>query len=376
MLRAMHFRPFAMERYQSTFENEVDYNLSESGVHPLSLRELLDMAGESIDDLRLGYGQSNGSRALREHIARLYPGATGNNVMVTNGSAEANFVAMWRLLEAGGEIAIVVPTYMQTYGIAASFSVPVREIPLVERLGWQPDPETIASTIGERTRAIIVTNPSNPTGAVLSDAARRAIIDAAARVGAWILADEVYTGAERTGHDTQSFFGGYPRVIATGSLSKAYGLPGLRIGWVVADEAEAAALWARTDYTTISPGDLTDRLAAIALRDDVRPRIIERTRARIRANLSILDTWMREQGVFRYRLPDAGAICYTHYDLPINSTVLAERLRTRRSVLVVPGDHFAMDGFLRIGFGLPEHELHDALARVAEELATLTVAAE
>jgi aspartate/methionine/tyrosine aminotransferase len=371
----MNFRPFEMERWQSTYENEVDYNLSESGVHPLTVGELLELADASLQELRIGYGQSNGSRELRAHIARLYPGASEANVMVTNGSAEANFVTMWQLLEAGGEIAIVSPTYGQTPGLTASFGVAVREIPLHEELGWQPQRDEIDDAITGSTRAIVVTNPNNPTGAVLSDEARRALVAAADRVGAWILADEVYTGAELAGPETPSLFGAYPRVIASGSLSKAYGLPGLRVGWIVADETEAANLWARTDYTTISPGELTDRLAVLALRPDVRPRILARTRALIRPGLRVLTDWMDEQGIFHYRPPDAGAICFARYDLPINSRLLAERLRVERSVLIVPGDHFGLDHHIRFGFGLPAAELRAALDRVSDVLGRVAGAA-
>jgi aspartate/methionine/tyrosine aminotransferase len=370
----MRFEPFEMERWQSTWENRVDCNLSESGVHPLSLSELLELAGADVSDTLLGYGQSNGSDELRARIAQRYPGATDANIMVANGSAEANFVAMWQLLEAGGEIAIFVPTYMQTWGLAASFGASVREIPLREELGWQPDPAEIAAAVTNRTRAIVVTNPGNPTGAMLGDDARNAIIESADRTGAWILADEVYSGAELSGLETPSFFGSCPRVIATGSLSKAYGLPGLRIGWLVSDETTTEALWARTDYTTISPGQLTDVLATLALRPDVRPRILARTRSLIRSGLDILERWMAEQAIFRHRPPDAGAICYAHYDLPIDSLQLAERLRVERSVLIVPGAHFGMGNYLRFGFGLHAHALETALHRVTDVLNSFTAA--
>jgi len=365
------FRPFLMERWQSTWEYEVEFNLSESGVHPLTVGELLALAGADVDQLVLGYGQSNGSRELRGHIARLYRGASESNIVVTNGSAEANFVVMWNLVEAGDAVAAIVPTYMQAPGLAHALRAEVREIPLRLELDWQPDPDDIAARVTERTRVIVVTNPNNPTGAVLSEEARTAIVRAADRVGAWILADEVYTGAELSGRVTPSFFGEYPRVVATGSLSKAYGLPGLRVGWVVAPVDKAAELWARTDYTTISPGELTDRLAAMALRPDVRDRIMERTRTYLHGGLAILEEWMREQGVFSWRPPQAGAICFAKYDLPMNSSELAERLRADRSVLVVPGDHFGLDGHIRLGYGLPQNALKAALSRVAETVTEL-----
>jgi aspartate/methionine/tyrosine aminotransferase len=244
---------------------------------------------------------------------------------------------------------------------------------LREENDWQPDPDDIRTAVGPRTKVIVVTNPNNPTGAVLRSAARTALVDAAERAGAWILADEVYTGAELEMPETPSFWRPDARVIATGSLSKAYGLPGLRIGWAVAPAEIAARLWARKDYTTISPGDLTDRLAAVALRPDVRPQLLLRTRQHIRIGLKVIERWLIDSGLFKFRRPDAGAILWAHYDLPVNSSELAERLRAEHSVLVVPGDHFGMDDYIRFGFGLPQDLLAQALARISEAIGALAV---
>lgn len=369
------FRPFAMERWQSTYENRVELNLSESGVDPLTLAELLEIGGTSVDDVPLGYGQSNGSDTLRQRIAAMYDGAGDDGVVVCNGSAEANFVTMWELVRPGEEIAVVVPTYMQTYGLAQNVGARVVEIPAREELGWQPDPDEIARAVTGRTRMIVVTNPGNPTGAIINDAARDAIVKAAQRTGAWILADEVYRGAEINGTDTPSFFGAHDRVVATGSLSKAYGLPGLRIGWTMSDARTAELLWARTDYTTIAPGELTDRLAAIALDPAVRPHLLERTRGIIRTGLDTITEWFRATGGWHWHEPQAGAICLARYDADISSDDLAERLRAEQSVLVVPGSQFGLGNYVRFGLGMPTDQFKTALDRVAETLRQVAVTA-
>ena len=366
------FQTFTMERWQSIYENQVQYNLSESGVHPLSIRELLELSGTStFDETLLGYGQSNGSEVLREHIAHLYPNCNSDQVVVSNGSAEANFIALWQLAPAGEEIIIVVPTYMQTHGLASNFGITVREVWLREENGWELDPAELKAAVSPRTRVIVVTNPSNPTGAVMNAETRRAVIDAASQVNAWILSDEVYSGAELHGPATRSFFGEYPRVVATGSLSKAYGLPGLRIGWAVAPRELAGDLWARKDYMTISPGELTDRIATIALSPEVRPRILERTRQRLHEGWNITRRWLDDVGIFTYRAPDAGAICYPRYDLDIDSADLAELLRAEYSVLIVSGAHFGMGKFMRIGYGPPARQLQCALDRLSTALRRL-----
>ena len=371
-MQKSEFQPFAMERWQSIYENQVQYNLSESGVHPLSVRELLELSGAaSLDEILLGYGQSNGSVLLREHIAQLYPDCSPDHVVVANGSAEANFIALWQLAPAGEEVVIVVPTYMQSHGLASNFGITVREVWLHEENGWQLDPAELHAAVNKRTRVIVVTNPSNPTGAVMNAETRRAVIDAASGANCWILSDEVYTGAELSGPATRSFFGEYPRVVATGSLSKAYGLPGVRIGWAVAPAHLAADLWARKDYMTISPGELTDHIATIALSPEVRPRILQRTRQRLHEGWAITRRWLDDVGRFSYRAPDAGAICYARYDLDIESTDLAERLRAEYSVLIVPGAHFGMGKYLRIGYGPPPEQLQAALDRVSSAISYL-----
>jgi len=358
-----------MERWQSTYEHRVRHNLSESGVHPLTAAELLELAGSDLDlgRVRLGYTQSNGSDELRALIAAMYPGASDASVLVTVGGAEANFASFWHLFDREGKAAVVVPTYGQVPGLVASFGGRVVPVPLVESEAWQPDLAALERALADGARFVLVTNPNNPTGAVLSSASMDAIVQLTDRHGAWVLADEVYQGAEVGEERTPSFWGRHERVLVTNSLSKAYGLPGLRIGWIVGPERDVAELWGRTDYSTICPAALSDPLACVALAPVTRARIRERTRGIVRKNLALLEAWMRAQeGRFRYRAPDAGAICYTRYAAPIGSSAFAEKLRAQKGVLVVPGDHFGMDGFIRIGFGNPADELLVALDLIRE----------
>ena len=365
----MSFQEFVMERWQSTWENRVAFNLSESGVHPLTAAELLALAGGAASplDMRLGYPQSDGTEALRGAIAGLYPGAGLDQVLVTSGSAEANYVNCWRLIQPGDAVAIVQPTYMQTWGLAKNFGAAVASIPLREQNGWQPDPADINAAIRPGTKLVVVTNPNNPTGAVLSAESMDRLAARADAAGAWLLADEVYQGAERAGGaPTPSFWGRAKKVIVVNGLSKAYGLPGLRIGWTVAPAAHIAELWGRKDYTTIGPTVMSDALATLALRPDVRPKIWERTRGIIRANWQVIEHWLSGQGgEFTWRAPDAGAIVWAKYRSRVNSSALAETLRVEHDVLIVPGDQFGMDGYIRLGFGSPAPELAEPLERIA-----------
>ncbi len=376
----MKIEVFAMERMQSTYENLVEFNLSESGVHPMRVAELFDTQAEreAFLEQEICYTQSNGTVELRTAIAKLYPGATIDHVEVTNGGSEANFVVCWKLLEPGDEVVMMVPNYGQTLGLAKGFAGTMHEWPLVadEKAGrWRPDLDRLAALVNARTKLIVICNPNNPTGGRIHASELDAIAAVAARYGTYVLADEIYRGAEIDGEETASMWGRYERTIVTSGLSKAYGLPGLRIGWIVGPPPLVASTWSYHDYTSIAPGALSDRLARVALAPARRAKILDRTRRIIRTNLPVMTDWLSSHGEeFRYIPPEAGAITYVQYRLPVNSTTLVNRLREEKSVLIVPGDHFGMDGYLRIGIG-PEtgylragldrlHDLMLALSRV------------
>jgi len=360
---------FAMERWQSHYEHHVRYNLSESGVLPLSLAELMEWTDLAPADVSLGYPQTNGSEQLREAVAALYADASPGNVLITAGSAEANFVTLWHLLEPGDRAVVLVPAYGQTPGLAEGLGAQVATFALEEGLSWQPSPGAAEATITPDTRLVVVTNPSNPTGSTLSAKAIDEIVRACERGGAWLLVDEVYVGAEAEGPETPSFWNRYERTFVTGSLSKAYGLPGLRLGWLLGPAEEMEELWARKDYTTISPSAVSDTLATEVLKPETRQRVLARTRDIIVRNRAIVDDWLAgSEAIGPWIRPRAGAIGMVPYDGGANSSELAEHLRSEWSVLVVPGDHFGLDGFIRIGFGGEEAELADALACIGRAL--------
>jgi len=364
----MRFQPFELETYLSRYEQVVRYNYSESGVQPLSLGELLELAGQGIDslaDTSLNYPEVNGQRALRERIASRYPGAGADNVLVTVGASEANLLAATTLLAPGDEVVALSPAYLQFTGIATNLGFPVRWVALREEAGWALDVEALNATITPRTRVVAVVNPNNPTGRILTDAEMNALVAAAERVGAWLLADEVYAGAERDRDtETPGFYGRYPRVVALNSLSKAYGLPGLRIGWMVAPRETIQALWQRHEYAVISTTALANRLALLALDDAVRPRIIARTRRLVRKGFGLLEQCLaHHQGIFSVVPPQASALSFVRYELPLSSRELAARLR-EQDVLMVPGECFGLDKHLRIASALPADYLIPGLERL------------
>jgi aspartate/methionine/tyrosine aminotransferase len=362
----MTFIPFDLERWQSTWEKRVRFNLSESGVHPLSIAELVNLSGGSTTELMavpMGYNYSDGSTELRSAIADLYAGASPDDVTVTIGSSEANFITCWTLVQPGDHVAVVTPTYMQTHGLVRNFGATVSEIPLRPQLGWEPDPNQVERAISPGTKLVVVTNPNNPTGHVLSDTAREAIVTRTRDVGAWLLADEVYQGAELDGRESRSHWGAGDRVIIVNGLSKAYGLPGLRIGWIVSSPEFKQRVLQRHDYTVIGPSPGTDHLATLAVR--ARTRILDRTRSILNENLPLLEEWLAGFGdLFDWHTPECGAICLVRYRSPLGALEVVERIRAEHDILVVPGDHFGLPHHLRLGYGNEQSELRAALGEL------------
>ncbi|MFO7889126.1 MAG: aminotransferase class I/II-fold pyridoxal phosphate-dependent enzyme [bacterium] len=349
----MKIEEFELERVQSVYENTVDYNLTESGFHPFSLQEILTKEEiASLLSLRLGYGQTNGSPELRDRISSYYPEANRSNILVTNGSAEANFLAIWSLLDPGDEVILMQPNYQQIYGLARSFGVTVKPFFLKEELNWQPDIEEIKNLASDKVTMIALCNPNNPTGTVLNNKVREEIIDMAETMNAWIYCDEIYRGSEVGKKETASFWGQYDKVIVAGGLAKSYGLPGLRIGWLTGPPNIIESAWAYHDYTTISTCMLSQKIAAYVLTPHIREKIIQRNRSILRENLKVVIDWVAShRDIFFMIPPTAGAIAYIHHTLDISSKELSEKLREDKSVFVLNGECFNMDKFIRLGLG-------------------------
>ena len=371
----MKIETFEMERTQCLFENRVELNLSESGVFPLRISELLDGADdmERFAASKLSYCESDGSEIFRDRIAQFYPDCRAENITVTNGGSEANYVTLWTLLEPDGRLACMIPNYMQAWGLGRAYAEGVDIFKLVMQDGrWVLNVEGLKRAVTPKTNVILVTNPNNPTGAVLTAAEMDAVVDVASRAGAWLVVDEIYRGAEVQGGTSPTFWGRYEKVVITSGLSKAFGMPGLRVGWVVAPPKLIEDLWIRHDYLTLTPGLVSDRLGAIAMEPQRREAILARTRRIIRENLPPIEKWFSERSdIFTYIPPEAGAIFYSKFKFPINSVELINRLITEKSTLLTPAEHFGLERGIRVGFGYDAEKSLKGLAHAEALMRTM-----
>lgn len=376
----MKINQFVMERTQCLFENEVDFNLSESGVKPLTIADILPGAEEQSDLLNaaLSYPHSTGRQRLRQSIAEFHGLTDFNSVTVTNGGSEANFTTLWGLVEDDKRVAFMVPNYLQGFGLSQAWAEHADTYRLVMQAAegggfeWRLDLDSLEKAVTKDTGVIVVTNPNNPTGAVLNEAEMDVIVAAAERVGAWLMVDEIYRGAEVSGPMTPTFAGRYDKLVITGGTSKAFGLPGLRTGWIVAAPDVIQHLCQYHDYMTLTPSYISDYLADAVMLRDKREQVLERTRSIIRTNLPPIERWIESHGdIFEYARPEAGAICTVRYKLPIESEALFYKFLHEHSVLITPGKHFGIGDYIRIGFGYDLDLTLKGLQRLDEPLRDL-----
>jgi aspartate/methionine/tyrosine aminotransferase len=370
----MHgFHNFELEYFQSQFERTVEINLADSSVKCAGVRDLL--AGEDpapLLELPLYYPEVNGTGLLRERIAALYPQALPSNVLVTVGAAQANWMISSTLLGPGDEVIVVSPGYRQVWGLATNFGCCVHEARLRPENNWRLDMDELEALAGPRTKLISIVNPNNPTGSILTREEMQRIVQLCARTGAWLHADEVYCGTELSGPETPSFWGMYDRVICVNSLSKAYGLAGLRIGWAIALPEMVEELWRRHEYAVIAAAGPSMKLAEIALRTDKRAMLLERQQQLSREGHAVLENWVHEQeGRFFVSPAVATSIAFVRYNFGVPSVEFADHIRQKASVLVAPGAYLGTEHHLRITVGYEPAKVRMGLERIGAVAAEL-----
>jgi aspartate/methionine/tyrosine aminotransferase len=365
---------FALERWMSTWEMNVEFDIAESGIYPMTTREIIGLLPESqqaaaldeVLDLRLGYTEARGTAALRGIIAGTYRATSPDEILVTTGAIEANYLLFNTLLDAGDHIVTIYPAYQQLYAVAQAIGCDVSLWKLREENQFRYDLDELEQLVTSKTKLIVVNTPHNPTGAMLSAEQLQRVYDLAESVGAWLMCDEAYRWLDLPGGEPMAppirDYGA--RGISVGTLSKPFGLPGLRIGWIAGPEEIVRACWAARDYISLSPGKLNDKLAQIALVN--RDRIIARNHEIVRANMAVAEQWFAENAdIVSWTPPRAGLLALMKYNVDIPSKELSDRLAGEYSVMLAPGSAFGFEGHLRIGVGQTPEIFREGLFRAA-----------
>ncbi|MEO1574690.1 MAG: aminotransferase class I/II-fold pyridoxal phosphate-dependent enzyme [Pseudomonadota bacterium] len=353
-------RDFALETYFSTWEFTARYHLTASDAESVTVAELLELAGQPADalgELHLGYTQTWGAPDLREAIAGTYDTLGAENILCFAGAEEGVYAAMRVLLDKDDHAIVVVPNYQAAETVPLDICE-VTGVPLDEHDGWRLDPDAVRRAVRPNTRLVSVCFPNNPTGAVPSHADFAALIEVCREHGLYLFSDEVYRGLELDASKRiAQAADAYERGLSLNVMSKAYGLPGLRIGWIASQNKDVLQRLERyKHYLSICNSAPSERLAVIALgvRDALQARIHER----MRNNLTALDAFFeRHRALFDWSHPDGGCIAYPAYLGAEGVETFCQQLVEETGVLLLPGSIYRSDllptpaSRFRIGFG-------------------------
>jgi aspartate/methionine/tyrosine aminotransferase len=347
---------FALERYFAKHEFSARYLLSSSDCEALSMSKLLGMASPETlglwDDLKLGYTETLGHPLLRQEIAAIYSGLGDDNLLVS-APEEGIFLLMHSLLAPGNHVVSVFPGYQSLYELAHSIGCQVSKWEPVEDLGWSFSLERLASLLRPTTKLVVVNFPHNPTGHAPTREDFEALVEILRERGIYLLSDEMYRFLEvEPGTTLPAACELYKKAFSLFGLSKSFGLPGLRIGWMVSQDRETLKRMVRIkDYTTICNSAPSEILAIMALQN--RATIIAQQIKRIRENVAILEAFMEQYSqIFMWNKPTGGSICFPRM-VKVNSTLaFCDKLVAESGIMLVPSKMFQYgDQHVRIGFG-------------------------
>ena len=352
----MRIREFALERFFAKHEFTAKHNLGASDVEGMTLTEVLALADSECariwNDLRLGYTESAGLPLLRSEIASLYDGLGPQHILTFAGAQEAIFLTMHATLAPGDHAVVVWPAYQSLHEVARSIGADVSPVSL-DRGDWSLGVDRLAAALRPTTRLVVINFPHSPTGAHIGRSQLDAIIQLCAERGIRLYSDEVYRLLE---HDRGATLPPAAtlddRAVSLGVMSKAFGLAGLRVGWIATKDDHLRDRIAKLkDYTTICNSAPSEILALIALR--ARDRILARSHAIIDANLPILTEFMRRHASQLNWFPTrAGSVCFPRFTADLDAERVAERMIERTGVLIVPGSTFEFDrAYFRVGYG-------------------------
>ena len=377
----MYVRPHTLfQRFMAGLDAEPESSAVQSAAKSPKLGDFLV---ELDHDMSLDWsGQSfQGLPALRENIVqRTGTGAFCgvDDVLITAGAAEANFLAISQLVQPGDEMIVDVPGWPQPLVLGEAIGATVTPLPRDEGNDWRFDMDQLAATVSDKTKLIFICNPNNPTGQLMTESELTELVAIAERVGAYVLCDEVYAGLEWDVPAVARVANHYERGISTGSVSKVLGLQGLRTGWLICRDRQVVfdAMVLREDTSEIM-NIMGEAIAEIALRDSRYATAVASARADGLANIELVDTWIAERPEVSWVRPAAGLIGFCRLHTPFTADTLADKLlQPPYKTFVMPGSAYNCPQHLRLGFGGgADANLEQALqhlGRCLDELAQLS----
>ena len=347
---------FLLEKYMGIYEFSAPHLLCTSDCETITVSELLsfeESAEKGLMDLSLGYTEARGGKELREEISKLYENISPDDIITFAGAEEGIFIFMNAVLSKGDHVIVQFPAYQSLYEIAKAIGCEVTLWEMNEENGWRPDPDFLVKNIRKNTKAIVINSPHNPTGFNFSIEDFEKIVSVARENDLYLFSDEVYRLLEfDPKYRLPAAADIYEKGISLGVMSKAFGLAGLRSGWVATkDPLTLEKISSLKDYTTICSSAPSEYLAAVALRH--RDRLVERNLGIIRKNLELLDAFMKRQsGLFEWVRPSAASIGFVKLRTGESAEAFCRDVVDETGVLLLPSTVYQFgDSHFRIGFG-------------------------
>jgi aspartate/methionine/tyrosine aminotransferase len=354
-------RDFALEVHFSKWEFKARYNLTGSDAESMSIADILALASaeerQTFENLHLGYTETFGAPALRDAIADTYESISADDVLCFAGAGEGIFVAMKALLEAGDHAIVITPNYQSAETVPLSICE-VSGVALDETKGWALDLAQLRAAIRSNTKLISINFPNNPTGAIPSLQLFDELIELCRERHLWLFSDEVYRGLEiDESRRASQVADRYEKGLSLNVMSKAYGLPGLRIGWIACRDRQLLVRMERLKhYLSICNSAPSEALARIAL--NARSRILQRNRELLRRNVTVATRFFaRHATLFDFAAPDGGCVCFVRYKGRDGVESFTNRLVDEAGVLLLPSSIYRSEigavpqDYFRLGLG-------------------------
>lgn len=368
----MNIERFGVEEWMDKYESDAKYNITDTCARPMTLKELFALAGEDREDFvealfekEQSYGSIYGLASLKEEIAGLYETITPDDILTQHGATGGNQHVLFSLVRPGDRVVAFSPSYQQFCSTPRALGANVTVLKLRRSNGFLPDLDELRKAAARGLRLICINNPNNPTGSLIPEDMMKEIVEIARSSGTYILCDEVYAGVSIEGAACPSIADLYEKGIATGSMSKAFSLAGLRLGWLATKSQEALRQFKRVrDYDLVSCGLFDESVAALALHH--KEKILERNRAILRHNLPVLERWVEGEKHVSFVKPKEGTMALVYYDLDMPSALFCHRMYHETGAFAVPGDCFEEPSSFRVGYGHDGEKLAKGLEAVSE----------
>ncbi len=358
----MKFRPFSLEDWFAKYELQCKINISESGVLPITF----NWFNTDLNNLKLHYSHMLGNRELRELIAQDYLGLSPDRILVTTGCIEANFVAFTSIVQPGDHVIVEHPNYQQLYEVPRALGGKVDLLRLRYEDNYKLNVDELNEMVTPKTKLIVISHPNNPTGSVITLETLKSIIEIIEDNNIYLLSDEIYRELSFSQKPLPPAATLSDNAISNSSMSKLHGLPGLRIGWMVADKSIIDIAKEIRSYTTICDSTLSEHLSKLALKR--KEELVTRAENIVKTNIEIMRKWMEKRDDVAWIPPEGSLVAFPRFNRNVTSTELCKLLAEEYKVFVAPGKCFDIESHFRIGFGWSTDELREGLEFVGRAL--------